>query len=426
MLTISLLAAGQEAGQRVDSLLTVYTAQHKFNGAVLIAKNGKVILEKAYGFADQGKNQLNSLQTEFRAGSLTKMFTSTIILQLVEKGKIKLDDKLSKYVPAFPNGSTISIKNLLSHTSGVQGNTAPGASTIDDLVNGFKSDPLAFTPGERFEYNNFNYILLGYVAQKVTGKPYANLVKTNIFDKVGMTHSGFDYKGRISSDKAVGYALNPETRQPEKFEGNGDVAAAASAGALYTTIHDLYKWSQAVSSHTLLSESTYKLAFTPVMDGYGLGWIVGKNNGHDMVGHTGSIEGFMADFKLFPKDHVTIIFLSNLGMPIDYHISDILTAILFNKPFAERKDKVTATLALNILEKYVGTYELNGDKMVVSINHGKLEVLAPGGDTAELTPESENKFFVNGPEVGVEFKTIGDKQAMFVDMRGGMTFIKVE
>ena len=423
-LLIPLLTISQNIGENADKVLTSYTLQHTFSGNVLIAKKGKIVFEKAYGYADKDKNQLNDLQTEFRAGSLTKMFTSTLILQLLEAGKVKLTDRINAYLPQFENGDKITIKNLLSHTSGIRGTTKPNDITLYQMVNGFKQEPLAFKPGERFEYNNFNYILLGYIAEKITGKAYSILIKNMIFDKAGMNHSGFDYEERKSGDRALGYVVNTETKNLEKSK-SGNVAAAASAGALYTTIGDLFKWSNAINNHTLLSAKSYEQAFLPVIGNYGLGWMIDKKNGRFKIGHTGSIEGFMADFIKFPKEDVTIIFLSNLQDMIDYHISNVLTAIAFNEPYTEQKTKVEITLPESTLKKYIGSYESNGDRMVVSFKDRQLFVLAPGGDTAELTPEAEGKFFIKGPEISIEFRRESGKDVMFVDVHGGQSFIKV-
>ncbi|TSD67683.1 serine hydrolase [Inquilinus sp. KBS0705] len=426
LLVVPLLTNAQGIAKNAYSLLSTYVNNKQFSGNVLIAQKGKIVFQKAYGYADKEHNKLNTLQTQFRAGSLTKMFTSTLIMQLVEQGKIALNDPVSKYAANFKYGDKVTIKNLLSHTSGIRGNTSPGASTPVDMVNTFKSEPLGFTPGEQFEYNNFNYIMLAYIAQKVTGVPYPQLVKKHVFDKAGMVNSGIDYKGRTAPDVALGYMVDEKTNELARME-TGNIDAASGAGALYTTLGDLLKWSQAIDEHKVLKASSFDLAFTPVQPGYGLGWTIRTEGNHVKTGHTGSIEGFMAEFMKFRNEDVTIIFLANLLPPADNHLSRALTQVAFNEPFEIETAKKEVLLPADVLNRYIGTYDMDGQKMVVSVTDGKLMVLAPGGDTVELGASAPNKFFVKGPQIGIEFlETNGKVTAMYVDMRGGQKFVKTQ
>lgn len=425
LLALSVAGSAQDIARKADSLLGAYTKRNQFSGNVLISKKGKIIFEKAYGYADKETNRLNTLQTEFRAGSLTKMFTSTLILQLVEKGKLSLEDPVGKYVPSLEGGANITIRNLLGHTSGLRGTTPPNAANAAALIKGYKSAPMAFVPGQRFEYNNFNFILLGYIAEKITSKPYADLVRENILLKAGMTHSGIDYRNRKSADMALGYMIDEKTGQLARMETQ-NIDAAEGAGALYTTVGDLLNWSKAIDDHKLLSATSFEMAQTPAMPGYGLGWTIRNYGNHVKVGHTGSIEGFMSEFMKFRDDDITIIFLSNLLPPEDIHLERSLGAIAFGEPFKIETEAAEITLPAELLPKYVGTYEAEGQEMVVSIKEGKLYVLAPGGDTAELVPQGANRFFVKGPKIGVEFlEENGRVQAMNLDMRGGQKFKKL-
>ena len=173
--------------KRQNALLKAYTEQQKFSGNVLIAKGGNIIFEKAYGYADKSSGKLNTTETEFRVGSLTKMFTSAVILQLVEEGNLSLTDPVSKYVKDFTHGNEIKLINLLSHTSGIKGSTgSPAPSTLEESVARFQVQSLSFTPGSRFEYNNFNYILLSYIAQKVSGTSFPELLEKKLLHKSNM------------------------------------------------------------------------------------------------------------------------------------------------------------------------------------------------------------------------------------------------
>src|SRR5687768_9979255 len=149
LLLIPVVAGAQTIEQNADALLTVYTEQNKFSGNVLIAREGRIIFQKSYGFANRENKKPNTLQTEFRVGSLTKMFTSVAVLQLVEHSKLLLTDPVSKFVPGIENGDNIEIKHLLSHTSGIKGSTSlPEPTTLEEAVTSFKTEKSEFKPGE--------------------------------------------------------------------------------------------------------------------------------------------------------------------------------------------------------------------------------------------------------------------------------------
>ena len=423
------LAEAQTIAQKADQLLTAYSDQHKFSGNVLIAKEGKIIFEKSYGYADAKTKQPNNAATEFRVGSLTKMFTSTAILQLAEAGKLSLTDPVKKYVPGFAYGDSVKIINLLSHTSGIKGFTdSPEPTTLKESIDRFRYQPLGFAPGTKFEYNNFNYILLSYIAEKISGTSFPKLIQSAVLSKAGMTHSGLDTKGRTSSSKAHGYTTDPATAQwTEANEGN--VALAAGAGALYSTAGDLYKWSQAISKRSILQDSLLTLALKPIQNNYGMGWMTTDAFGRKQIGHTGSIPGFIANFMKFPDQDVTIILLSNYEDVDGRRLSQDLAAVTFGEAYNLPVEKREVKLSDNVLNRYVGEYTLpNGFSIAVSTENNKLFALAQGDQQKiELTPESETKFYLKGPETAIEFiEESGTVKYMFVDLQGGQKLTKVQ
>lgn len=429
LLCLPTLVHAQTIAKKADALLTAYSNQKKFSGAVLIAKEGQVVFQKAYGYADLENHKPNTIQTEFRVGSLTKMFTSTVILRLVEEGKLSLKDPVSKYLPGFAHGDSIQIINLLSHTSGIKGTTLPPAATTpEESVERFHSETLAFTPGSRFEYNNFNYILLAYIAEKLAGIPYSQLVQQKVLKPAHMLHSGLDTKNRASANKAFGYVTNPETIEWVRAE-QGNVEMAFGAGALYSTIGDLYKWSEAISSHQILTSSSLAMAMTPMQNNYGMGWMLSDDHGRTQVGHTGSIPGFIANFMKFPKENTTIILLSNYQDVNGKQLSDDLRALVFGEPYSLPVQKRVVAVPVDVLNRYAGEYQLpNGFIITVSVEENKLKALAQGDPTKmELTPESDTKFFLRGPETEIEFITEDSRvKYMFVNMQGGQKFTKVK
>ena len=432
LLAVLLLPAylkAQTVAQKADELLTAYTQQEKFSGSVLIAKDGHIIFEKAYGYADKSSGRLNTIETEFRVGSLTKMFTSAVILQLADEGRLSLTDPVAKYVKDFSDGDKIQIIHLLSHSSGIKGSTgAPAPTTLDESVTKFRVQPLVFAPGSRFEYNNFNYILLSYIAQKISGVTFPELLETRLLQKLNMRHTGLDSKDRLSDKKANGYITNPETAKWEPAKDH-NVAMASGAGAMYSTTKDLYNWSTAITRRMMSNDSILMTAMRPVHNNYGLGWMTTQSKGRTYLGHTGSIPGFIANFMKFPKEDVTIILLSNYQDVNARQLSDDLIAVAFNEPYQLPVKKNAVAITSDVLNKYAGEYQLpNGFSITVSVEGDKLFALAKGdAQKIELTPESESKFFLKGPETEIEFlQESNEVKYMFVNMQGGQKFEKVK
>ena len=419
----------QTIAQKADGLLRAYTDQQKFSGNVLIAKGDTILFEKAYGYADKSRGQLNTIETEFRVGSLTKMFTSAVILQFADEGKISLADPVSKYVTDFSNGDKIKLIHLLSHTSGIKGSTgSPAPTSLEESISRFKVQPLSFEPGSKFEYNNFNYILLSFIAQKVSGTSLSDLFTNRLLQKTTMQHTGLDYKARQSDKKALGYITNTETANWQ-VANDGNVALASGAGALYSTTRDLYKWSMAISKRLVLNDSSVTMALTPVHNNYGLGWMNSQSKGRKYVGHTGSIPGFIANFMKFPAEDVTIILLSNYQDVNARKLSEDLVAVVFNESYELPVRKQAFAITSEALKKYVGEYRLaNGFSVTISVEENKLYALAQGdAQKIELTPESDTKFFLKGPETEIEFLRESEVvKYMFVNMQGGQKFEKVK
>jgi hypothetical protein len=253
-------------------------------------------------------------------------------------------------------------------------------------------------------------------------------LKSKILTKAGMNHSGLDFEGRKSMHKALGYVTNPNTERWVETDNKEHVELASGAGALYTTTGDLWKWAQATTKEQMLSKDLYHKAFTPVQPGYGLGWIVGEEYGHFKIGHTGSIPGFIADFIMFPKDSITIIFLSNYQDLNGKQLEKDLIALVFDKPYELPKQKKEIVIAQDSLKSYVGIYEQAPNmQMNVLIEDGKLKVIAPGGDKVELTADAPDKFILKGPEIEIKFlRENGVVISMFVNMQGGQTFKKIK
>jgi D-alanyl-D-alanine carboxypeptidase len=294
-------------------------------GSVLLAKNGKLILVKGYGVANIELGVANTPATKFRLGSITKQFTATAILQLEEKGKLKVGDSISKYIPDSPAAwDGITIHHLLTHTSGIPSYTDQAgyqthmrdlAGAPLDFIDRFRDLPLEFTPGEKFHYDNSGYFLLGVIVERASGMRYEEYLQKNIFQPLGMTDTGYDWPATILKDRASGYSKGAGGEQVNaEFL---DMGQPYAAGSLYSTVLDLYKWDRALYTTKVLSAQSLEAAFTPGKfdwaEGikYGYGWGIAQVHGHKTVGHGGGINGFSTViWRAIEEDAVSIV-LSN-------------------------------------------------------------------------------------------------------------------
>src|SRR6478672_6023265 len=243
----------QDHFAKIDALLKQYSDFGLFQGSVLVSDRGK-IYEKGFGLANKEWDIPNAPDTKFRLGSITKQFTATLILQLIEQGKVKLDGKITDYLTDYrkDTGDKVTIQHLLTHTSGIPNYTSrPDFMTkisrdpypVMDFVKKYASDDLEFEPGSKFSYDNGGYFILGAIIEKVTGKSYEQNLREKIFDPLGMTDSGYDHSETILPKRATGYG-----KMPTGFVNSAymDMSIPYAAGSLYSTARDLYKWDRAL------------------------------------------------------------------------------------------------------------------------------------------------------------------------------------
>ena len=399
-------------GEKIDKLLSGYTATGKFNGSALIASHNKVILEKGYGFKNFKESSLNDSSTVFQIASITKQFTSTIILKLVELNKLSLSDNLARFYPDFPKGESITIENLLTHTSGIFDWTKSinfSPTNEKSLIGFLKTKALDFAPGTTWSYSNSNYSLLGYIIQKVTGMTYENAVRKYIFIPLRMTNSGFDFKNLKSQDKATGYAVFSDS---SKIEGTlYDSVGPFAAGEIYSTVGDLYKWHKGLQSYKIISRASLENACTPFKDHYGYGWIIDSLFNRRITSHSGDISGFSSNLARITEDDYFIILLNNKeGSGLDAITRNIL-AIQYDQPYGVPVKRHPVKLDDEILKKYIGTYEVmspHGPILGnVTFEKGKLMMQAQGSPKLELIAERADHFFdsYDDTEGDVEFVT---------------------
>ncbi len=357
-------ALAQDKAAKIDEVLTLANKYRLFNGTALIAENGKVIYKKGFGLANMEWNIPNAPNTRFRLGSITKQFTATLIMQLVEQGKVKLDGKISDYLPQYRKdiGEKVTVHQLLNHTSGIPSYTGlPGffndvsrdPYTVDEFLKKYASNNLAFEPGSKFSYNNSGYFILGAIIEKVSGRTYEQVLKEKILDPLGMTNTGYDRHATILNKRATGYQKTPSGYVNAAYL---DMSLPYAAGAMYSTVEDLYLWDQALYTGGVISAQSKELMFKPNLSDYAYGWVVQKasfGNGNDSVpkiAHGGGINGFSTVIVRFPTQKHLIVLLDNTSQGLNM-LERELTNILFDQPFSLPKLPIAEVLLKTIQDK---------------------------------------------------------------------------
>ncbi len=318
--------------QSIDTFVASEMARQKIPGIeVGIYSRGRVLLAKGYGLANVELNVPVKPETLFQSGSVGKQFVSAAIMMLVEEGKISLDDSITKYFPDAPAGwKPILIKNLLSHTSGLSeyesgervGPKGPFYLrldfTEDELVTNIEALPIEWAPGDKWDYRNTNYVLLGIIIHKVTGKPYAEFLSERIFKPLGMTSTRLISESDIIPNRSSGYEIHDG--QLKNQDWVSPTFDSTADGALYFNVLDLAKWDAALYTTQLLKQSSLDRIWTvyPLTDGkpnpagYGFAWFIGDQNHHKRIEHGGAWQGFTCVISRYPDDNLSVVVLTNL------------------------------------------------------------------------------------------------------------------
>ncbi len=330
--------ATENPASRIDKILISHTERETFTGAVLVARNGQILLSQGYGWADRDKQIPNTPPTRYRLGSITKQFTAMAILILQIQGQLNLHEPVCPYIPECPESwQEITIHHLLTHTAGIPDltefpdfkTTKATPTTPEQTIARFKGKPLDFQPGEKWYYSNSGYILLGSIIEQVSGQSYEIFLQQNIFDPLQMTNTGYDHN---DGSLATGYTgVNSHWEKPDYI----DMTLPYAAGGLYSTVEDLYRWDQALYTEQLVPQSSLDLMYVPhtkmAMHGLGYAWFVGQMNNHPAVSHGGGIDGFVTEIRRYIADEVTIIILSNRQTTNVPQIADQIGSVVFEK-----------------------------------------------------------------------------------------------
>lgn len=317
-------ACSQTGDGSYDSLMQQLFEEDGPGGVALVVRDGEVLYRKAMGMANLELGVPMTPEHVFRIGSITKQFTACAILKLSEEGKLDLQDDISKYIKDYPTqGYTITMEHLLTHTSGIKSYTDMEEwdaefrrkdFTPAELVDFFKDRPMDFAPGEEWKYNNSAYFLLGYIIELVTGGSYANYLEENFFQALGMEDSYYGSTTQIIKGRADGYARAGRQIVNAEFLS---MTQPHAAGALLSTVDDLYLWYTAVMNHEVVSKADLKKASTPFVlnngeeTNYGYGWVLGEIEGSPSISHGGGINGYLTASIYLPEEKVFVAVFSN-------------------------------------------------------------------------------------------------------------------
>jgi CubicO group peptidase (beta-lactamase class C family) len=336
----------QSRNEQFSQLMTTYHDYNMFDGAVLVAEQGKIVYQEAFGMANREWNIPNKVDTRFMIGSVSKPLTAMLVLVYVQKGLINLDKTLSDYLPEFKNkpAGIVTIRQLLSHTSGmpnydIMKNFFPEISrrafTREEYFNIYRDSALAFTPGTRYYYSSWGYFTLGYLVEKISGKSYAQAMKEEIFDKAGMTQSGSYHHTQVVPNRATGYDYVLGGYQSADFR---DQSNTMGTGDIYSTVEDLFKFHLAISNNSLigkeLSNEMLRAGIAPA--NYGFGWFNKpfKYTDRDSVFtnfHLGMTEGFVSFIRRIPATNSMVLILCNSSPTDFFGICNNLVKILYGQ-----------------------------------------------------------------------------------------------
>jgi CubicO group peptidase (beta-lactamase class C family) len=396
---------------RMERVIEQRVSTGQFMGTVLVARDDKMLIDKGYGFADFAAKTPNGPDTKYRLGSMTKQFTATCIMLLEERGKLKVEDPIRKYLPNAPaawNG--ITIFNLLTHTSGIPDytefpdylRTEAVAVTPERLVARFRDKPLDFVPGTSWKYSNSGYALLGYLIERISGISYGRFVQDNVFAPLGMKNSGYDSNAKIP-DHATGYVPSPNGPLVARFI---DMTVPYSAGALYSTAMDLLKWVRGLYGGHLLKPASLEKMTTPFRNNYAFGLQVRIDSlGGKVISHAGAVEGFNTQLIYVTMDKLAVIILANVTGYAADQIANNLLKIAEGQPVSLLSDLRAIELPARELERLAGHYATDdGELITISRKGNHLAVAQRAGPTRTWYAQDRINFFSPNEDLQVAFE----------------------
>ena len=385
--------------QQLDDYLSSRLGRSDFSGVVLVEKRGSILLDRGYGLADYESNVPNDDRRIYRIGSLSKPFTAVATMKLQEEGKLKIDDPLCAYLTACPPAwSPVSLRHLLSHTSGIDdyfstvaaGPLSSMRQLIDAAIQAHHESPLLSPPGRTHRYNNFGFLLLGYVVEVAAKQPWETVLRTRVFDPAGMNNTAYDDVFAIVPGRARGYTRSSDGLHNIVYKDHG----AFAAGGLRSTALDLLAWQHALVSGRILRRDSLDVMFTPVRDNYALGWQVMKFFDRAVIDHSGGIDGFASHLAFYPDEDLVIVVLSNVESEPAKTTACDLARIVFGSGVPVLNPAPVVELSPEVLDRFTGTF---GDDEVTReiVRDGRVLYYVRAGSRSPLTALAPGRFVAN-------------------------------
>jgi CubicO group peptidase (beta-lactamase class C family) len=393
---------------RMEQVLQSYVSNGTFAGSVLVARGSDVIVSKGYGLANVEWNVPSSPSARFRVASITKQFTAAAILLLEERGRLTIDDLVKTHLPEAPaTWDRMTLFHLLTHTAGFPGLPPTGRQALVDSADGtvagfvtaLMQRPLESQPGERFNYTNSGYLILGHLIQTLTGQSYETFLREHIFTPLGMQDSGLDSPAVIAR-RAGSYTVTRNGLVNASYPSDR-IVPNTSAG-LYSTTEDLLRWQNALYGGKVLSKVSLDKMTRSFKDDYGLGVYLRTIDGRRAATHGGGAPPF-ANLTYFFDRGISVVVLGNLSVAPSAEIAGYLGALAHGDTVQLMSEKKAITLAPSVLARYAGVYQFAGRTMTIKVEGGQLAAQPGGGTALPLLAESETRFFNRDINVVVEF-----------------------
>jgi CubicO group peptidase (beta-lactamase class C family) len=407
---------------RIDRFVSAYVKLGRFSGAVLVACGDRVLFKQGYGQASHEHGASNSVRTSFRIGSQTKAFTAIAILQLQEQGQLDIHASIDAYLPGYPRGDRITLHHLLTNTSGIPDYITADVfrsmmgvpHTPSELISTFKDLPLLFEPGTSFSYSNSGWVLLGAIVERLSGRSYGDYVQERIFAPLEMARSGLARSGQVLHDHADGYLCQDGQVVRAGYLDNANQYAA---GALHSTVEDMYRWDRALYGDQLLSRASRERMFAPYIDiemgAYGYGCATRAVFGRRCIETSGGTLGFVSITTRYVDDDVAIVLMSNFENSPFQELERGLAAIVFGQPYELPSARTFVAVNPALFDAYIGRYTSSfmGRKTTLDITRegDRLMVEAHGLQKTEMRPLSATRYFAQMKgEVELTFITDGE------------------
>ena len=412
---------------KLDQFFNRLAEKNKAMGSLTVTKEGIVFYSRTIGYSHINSTEKKQVSeaTRYRIGSITKMFTAAMIFQLVEENKLKLSDTLDKFFPQIPNAEKITLAQMLGHRSGIFNVTAnpdfpslkTQSKTRDEMVALIAKAKPTFEPGEKAQYSNSNYVLLGYIVEKAGGRSYEDALKQRITSKIGLkdTYVGTGYPD-ASKNEAFSYSFISDWKQ----ESDIHLSIPGGAGAIISTPNDLTKFIQALFDGKIVSKES--LEQMKPRDKYGLGINLYPIGGKTFYGHSGGMDGFRSLLLYLPEEKLSLAYTSN---GVNYPLNDLVSGVFdiyWNKPF-EIPTFETVAVSPEVLDKYVGVYSSPEVpfKLTITRDNSTLVAQPTGQPASSLEATAENKFKLESRGAVLEFDAAktqltfkrGDRNVLF-------------